>query len=107
MQLWCQKLGIKLTCEYLSTGSSGAAIVCLPQMTLYSATVTSLARFRLAQDAGVNLASLDLLFAVGKYGSRAIILPAEASPSGSEAHFWALVVIVLYTAAISRRYSGS
>jgi hypothetical protein len=73
--------------------SSGKAILCLPQMTLHSAAVTSLDRFRLARDAGVNLASLDLQFAVGKYGSIATILAAEAALSDSGAHFWAFVVI--------------
>jgi hypothetical protein len=48
-------------------------VVCVPQMTLYSAALASAARLALAQKAGLDLSSRALQLAAGKWGSKAII----------------------------------
>jgi hypothetical protein len=66
-------------------------IVCVPQMTLYSAAVASLTMFHLAQHAGVVVASSQLQVAAGRWGSKATILAVAAA--GPETAFWTFVTI--------------
>jgi hypothetical protein len=49
------------------------AVVCVPQMTLYSAAVTSATSLVLAHAAGVDLSGMSLQFAAGKWGDTAVI----------------------------------
>jgi hypothetical protein len=63
--------------EHRMTGGEVNArmpVVCVPQMTLYSAAVASSARLRLAHRAGLELSSSNLQFAVGKWGCNIIDL---------------------------------
>jgi hypothetical protein len=72
-------------------GSPRTPIVCVPQMTLYSAAVASAARLALACAVGLNLSSKALQVAAGKWGSKAAIL--EAVDAVQDGTHWSSVVV--------------